>query len=302
MTFRRLSSLRALMVSLRPYHWMKNVLVFLPLFFAERITCWGDVLLSFRAFLCFCLAASSIYLINDSMDLSQDKFHPLKKMRPLASGLVSIPLAAGLACLFLIVSLGTAAFFINRSFLIVIFVYVVLGIAYSKYLKHWVIVDVLTLSAFYILRILGGLVAIEARISYWMILCIGLLAMFIGFNKRRHEIKFIGRKEAGLHRGVLHQYRKYTIDQMVSVVTAATPISYTLYTVDPETIGRFGTHALVLTVPFVYYGVFRYLYIVHRKGKGGDPVRIFFSDFPTILNACLWFLTCLAVIYWSKAK
>lgn len=294
--------IKYLFLSLRPGHWLKNLLVFMPLLFAKQLLLPHQVALSAWAFGVFCAAASSIYLFNDLIDLPRDKHHPFKKNRPVASGRISATAVGVMICFLSAAALAISRSRLNEQFFLVLMIYYGLGILYTLWLKHLVILDVFGLSAFYILRILGGIAAIHAPMSYWMILCIGLLAMFIGFNKRRHEIKLMDKSGTDLHRQVLSKYEEYFIDQMVGVITAATAVSYTLYTVDTETVARFGTHALVLTVPFVYYGIFRYLYIIHRKGGGGEPVEIFFTDIPMILNSILWILACAVIIYMKGAR
>lgn len=285
-----------LLFALRPAHWIKNFLIFLPLIFAERITSLPDVLKELATFALFCMVASAGYLVNDLIDLSYDRNHRIKKERPLASGKVTVSAAAALSGMFFITSLGGAFVWVNPECFAILFCYVVLTMAYSLFLKNIVIIDVMILASFYILRILAGIVAIDVRVSHWMIVCVGLLALFLGFNKRRHEIEFMG-DAAALHRSVLSRYNAYFIDQMVSIVTAATVVSYTLYVIDPETVIRFGTRGLILTVPFVYYGIFRYFYLVHKRRKGGDPVRIFLSDKMMVVNSILWVLTSIFVIY-----
>jgi 4-hydroxybenzoate polyprenyltransferase len=292
--------LNYLFLSLRPTHWLKNILIFMPLLFAQELFIRNNVIYSLWSFFAFCATASSIYIFNDLLDKKSDSHHALKKTRPIASG--KIPLSWAIVTIYFlsIVALVIAHYQINDRFLAIILIYYVLGVSYTLWLKHVVILDVLVISAFYLLRIFAGCVAIDVKMSYWIIICIALLAMFISFNKRRHEIKFLNDSKASLHREVLSKYDLPFIDQMISVVNAATLISYTLYTIDPETIARFGTSMLIVTVPFVYYGIFRYLYIVHHKDEGGDPVKTFLTDIPSIINGLLWFIMCVLIIYVRK--
>ena len=290
------STLLNLFFSLRPTHWIKNLIVFLPLIFGFQLMTPKGILMACLAFIVFSLAASAGYLLNDVKDRGHDQQHPLKRLRPFARGNLNRPILLLISGLLFLSSLGMAVYLVNLQFFMVILAYLLLNVAYTFVLKHLVIIDVMTLSAFYILRVLGGLVAVNVRISHWMIICIGLLALFIGFNKRRQEIKFLGQDAPG-HRSVLNQYGQYFIDQMIGIVTAATVVSYSVFTVDPETVARFGTRGLLLTIPFVYYGIFRYLYLVHKVGHGGDPVRIFLLDKVMILNLIGWVLTSIAVIY-----
>ncbi len=288
-----------LFYELRPTHWVKNILVFLPLVFAFRLTDLAAVSRSSIAFFCFCALASAGYIFNDLIDLVSDQCHPLKKLRPLASGKVSPDRAKTLAIILLAAAFCLALLFLNASFLFVLAGYFFLQIAYVLILKKIVIIDVMALAGFYILRVVGGLAAIQAEISYWMVICIGLLALFLGFSKRRHELKILTKK-ATVHRTVLAHYNIYFIDQMISVITAAILMSYTLYTVDPSTAMRFGTYQLIWTTPFVYYGIFRYFYNVHCRGKGGDPVRLLLSDPAMIVNGVLWIISCVFIIYTMK--
>lgn len=290
-----LKKIQYLVYEMRPAHWVKNFLIFLPLIFASKLTDLHSVWLSFEAFLIFSVAASAIYIANDLLDCDRDKLHPIKKRRPLASGSISKAEAQILALILTVTALYFS-FRLHPFFFLTVCGYLILNAFYSLILKELVILDVMTLAAFYILRILAGIFAIDAPFSHWMIICIGLLALFLGFNKRRHELKFL-EKFAAKHRSVLKKYDRYFIDQMITVVMASTLFCYTLYTVDSETVAKFGTKNLLWTIPFVYYAIFRYLYLVHKRGKGGDPVRIFLSDPVMIANCFIWLLVSSLIIY-----
>jgi len=282
---------------LRPSHWIKNLIVFLPLIFGKKLFSVQADIKAAGAFIVFCFASSAVYIINDLIDLPHDRYHPKKKLRPLASGKVSIGIAVALAvCLSFFAVI--AAFYVNKLFAIIILIYLFSNLLYSLVLKNMVIIDVMCIALFYILRIVGGLVAIEVVVSSWMVICIGLLALFIGFNKRRNEIELL-KDISQSHRSVLGNYDKYFIDQMISLVTASTVIAYTLFTIDALTVARFSTRNLLFTVPFVYYGIFRYLYLVHREGKGGDPVSIFLSDKKMMVNIFLWLFVSAVIIYFK---
>lgn len=292
-----MKSFKYWLYEIRPLHWIKNNLVLLPLVFANKWMEAVSVEKALLAFAAFCFAASAVYIFNDLIDLDKDRHHPLKRMRPLAAGKIKREPACALAA----VLLAAAVFLslkLGREFYTVMFAYILLNAVYVKLLKEVVILDVMTLAGFYVLRVLGGMVAIDARISYWMIICIALLALFLGFNKRRHELKLL-EKSAELHRSVLGQYSTYFIDQMIAVVTTLSLMSYTLYTIDADTVARMGTRKLLFTVPFVYYGIFRYFFLVHKRGKGGDPVRIFASDIPMIVNVILWIAACAWIIHFK---
>lgn len=288
-----------LFYELRPTHWIKNILIFLPLVFSFQLTDIRAIISSTLAFISFCCLASAGYVLNDLIDLRQDQHHPVKRLRPLASGKVQLHQAKILIGCLLVAAFYIALLFLDLKYVFVLAGYFLLQVSYVVFLKRIVIVDVMALAGFYILRILAGLVAIDTKISYWMIICIGLLALFIGFNKRRHEHQML-QKKASSHREVLAHYGAYFIDQMIVAICATLLMSYTLYTVDVETFARFGTHQLLWTTVFVYYGVFRYLYIVHKRHKGGDPVRILLSDCPMMINCGLWILSCILIIYIEK--
>ncbi len=282
---------------LRPYHWIKNFFIFLPLVFSNQLFNIEKIFLSTFAFVCFCLVSSSVYIFNDLIDLKADRIHPVKKRRPIASGNVSIELAVFFTVLLSGVGL-CVSFFLNPNFALVLLSYFLLNIFYSLYLKHMVILDVMTIGLFFILRVLAGAVIINVDISFWLVICTGLLALFIGFNKRRHELKLLG-EDSHHHRKVLERYSVYFIDQMIAVLTASTVIFYTLYTVDDRTVANFATQKLLYTVPFVYYGIFRYLYLVHKRGRGGDPVRIVLTDQKLIINIGLWLAASIFIIYFK---
>lgn len=268
----------------------------MPLLFAKGLFIPQNVTHSLWAFGAFCAVSSSIYLFNDLLDKKSDSHHVLKRARPITSGKISTLTAVITLCLLFFLALGISHNQINDHFIAIIVVYFLLGISYTLWLKHIVILDVLIISSFYLLRIFGGCLAIDVRMSHWIIICIALLSMFIGFNKRKFEIKFLSGSKASLHREVLSNYDQHFIDQMISIVNAATLISYTLYTIDAETIAKFHTSGLIITIPFVYYGIFRYLYVANEN-HGGDPVKTFLTDTPSIINGVLWFLVCVIVIY-----
>jgi 4-hydroxybenzoate polyprenyltransferase len=239
--------------------------------------------------------ASGIYLLNDIIDYKEDRNHPIKKLRPIASGRLQISRALWLS-LVLFAAGMCCSLFVNWQFSIVVLTYVGLSILYSCYVKHIVILDVLLLSSFYIIRVLAGGLAINVQVSDWIIICTFMLAIFMGFGKRRHEITLL-KKDALVHRKVLSEYSTYFLDQIIAVVTPSTVIAYLLYTMSPETINRFNTRLLPITLPFVLYGIFRYLYLVHQKEDGGDPTTIMLTDKPLIITVVCWIAVVLAIIY-----
>ncbi len=281
--------------ALRPYQWIKNTFVVLPLVFSGKLFERAETVRELLAALCFCGISSVVYILNDLIDLQSDRAHPLKKLRPLAAGKIRRRRVLQLAgFIFILSALG--AWLLEPRLFFVVGVYFVGNLLYTISLKQVVIVDVMMIGLFFILRVVAGAVVIHVHVSDWLLICAGVLALFLGYNKRRHELRLAG-VDVTAHRKVLEKYSIYFIDQVVSVLTASTVIFYTLYTVDEKTVAHFGTHRLILTVPFVYYGIFRYLYLVHRKAQGGDPARILWKDNMLKLNVCLWLLTASAVIY-----
>lgn len=281
--------------SLRPTQWIKNTFIFLPLIFGGKLFSFPANLKTGLAFILFSMAASSTYLMNDIEDLERDKFHRTKRLRPIASGKVSVKTARVMAFV-----LGSTAIFLSMivesRFGLSVAFYFVLNWLYNSFLKHIVILDVFCLASFYLLRVVSGTFVAQIGFSHWMIFTTFLLAMFLGFNKRRQEL--IGmRHEAVQHRPVLAGYNRYFIDQMISVLTASIVVVYMLYTVDERTVVMFGTNHLTYSIPCIYYGIFRYLYLVHKKRFGDDPTRVVLSDFMMQANLIVWILICVAVIY-----
>ena len=284
-----------LWVEMRPKQWVKNLTVFAPLLFSHNLFTRVEQIHAFVAFALFCLMSSSIYLLNDINDREQDRLHPQKCYRPLASGQLSIGIAFGVlgGLALTAVVIGTA---LSPLFVLVMVAYWLLNMLYSLWLKHQVILDVFTVAAGFVLRVVGGAVAIDVDISDWLLLCTSLLALFLGFSKRRHELLLL-REEAGAHRRVLGEYDPHFLDMMIGVVTAATVMCYALYTVSEETVRKFHTRGLLLTLPFVLYGIFRYLYLVYHKDLGGDPTQVLLHDRPLIVNLALWVLTTAVILY-----
>jgi 4-hydroxybenzoate polyprenyltransferase len=284
-----------LLISLRPGQWTKNLFVFAALVFAERLSDSNDVVKAVVAFFVFCALSATVYLINDVLDREQDRRHPLKARRPIASGALSPALALAAAGV-----LGAAGMIVASALGLQFFqmaaAYVVLLTAYSAFLKHIVILDVLTIAAGFTLRAAAGAAAIAVPISDWLLVCTTLLALFIALSKRRHELTLLTEKAID-HRPILGDYTPYLLDQMISVVTASTLIAYAFYTISPETTEKFGTDLLSLTIPFPLYGIFRYLYLVHRRDKGGSPAELVVNDRPLLACVGLWALSVIVIIY-----
>lgn len=285
----------ALFVSMRPRQWVKNLLIYAALFFNPKIISLNSILEVSAGFLVFSLLSSGVYLFNDVLDVERDKLHPIKSKRPIASG--DLPSRTALILSAVLVALSLAgAYLLTQNFLFISAAYIVLNLAYSTRLKHMVIIDAFSIAAGFVLRVYGGAQIIQEITSPWIVLCTVLLALFLTFSKRRHELTLFG-DDALEHRETLAQYDITFLDQMIAVVTASTVIAYALWAMSPETVEKFGTGNLVYTVPFVCYGIFRYLYIVYKQGEGGDPTTIFLTDLPLIINIILWAASVVLVIY-----
>jgi 4-hydroxybenzoate polyprenyltransferase len=286
-----------LFILLRPGQWTKNLFVFAALVFAERLRLNDPAAIgqACAAFAVFCALSGAVYLFNDVFDREQDRRHPTKAKRPVASGAVSAGTAFAAGVILGMAALA-AAFALGTSFFAVSAGYLLLLSLYSAVLKHLVILDVLTISAGFTLRAAAGAAAIGVPISHWLLVCTTLLALFIALSKRRHELTLLT-DTASQHRPILGDYTPYLLDQMISVVTASTLIAYAFYTISAETTAKFGTDLLSLTVPFPLYGIFRYLYLVHRHDQGGSPAELVINDRPLLVCVALWAASVILIIY-----
>jgi 4-hydroxybenzoate polyprenyltransferase len=289
------SILLNLLISLRPGQWSKNLLVFAGLIFAERLFDFQSALRAGAAFVIFCALSGVVYLLNDVADRERDRRHPLKSRRPIAAGVLPVGVALGTAVLLMALSLA-AAFLLSSGFGLLATIYVVLLALYSAVLKHLVILDVLTIAIGFVLRAAAGAAVIDVVISHWLFVCTILLALFVALAKRRHELVLLA-GDATSHRRILAEYSPYLLDQMISVVTASTLIAYIFYTISPETIAKFDTEWLGLTIPFPLYGIFRYLYLVHQREEGGSPADLLLTDRPLLLCVLLWAGAVVLIIY-----
>lgn len=280
---------------MRPRQWSKNLVLFAGLIFARHLFEIGSLLRTIAAFLLFCLLSSAIYIINDIKDVQQDRAHPLKSKRPIAAGELSLHTAGVAAAIISIVSL-LWAFWLDMEFGGIALFYFLLLFTYSFILKYIVILDVLTVALGFVLRAVAGAIVIHVEFSSWLLLCTILLALFLGLSKRRHELVLLG-NNAQSHRKILEEYSPHLLDQMIGVVTASTLMAYALYTMAPETKDKFGTSYMIFTIPFVIYGIFRYLYLIHQKELGGDPTAILITDTPILINVVLWVLVSIGLIY-----
>jgi 4-hydroxybenzoate polyprenyltransferase len=291
----RPSVLKALFLTLRPEQWTKNLLVFAGVMFGGRLLDTSALRDALGAFAAFCALSSAVYVFNDLADCRADRRHPLKRHRPIACGDLPIR-AAALAGGALAVAALIGATLIGPRLGLVAATYLVLLLLYSTVLKHVVIVDVLVIAGGFVLRAVAGAVAVEVPISHWLLICTTLLALFLALSKRRHELTLLGDGAIG-HRPILEEYSPYLLDQMIAVVTASTLVAYVLYTTDADTAARLGTSRLGLTIPFVLYGIFRYLYLVHQKRGGGNPSAMLVTDRPLLACVALWAVSVAVLLY-----
>ena len=279
---------------LRVRQWPKNMLIFAALVFTNNLFnpgYFGRVLIGF--FL-LCFASSALYIFNDLADYKSDKLHPTKKNRPIASGAVAKDFALVLAILLLIVAL-TGSFFLSFNFFLLVVVYAVQTALYTAYLKHVVIVDVFILATGFVYRAIAGALVLSVNISPWLLICTMLLALFVVLAKRRNELTI---PDAHKHRKILEEYSIPLLDEMISVVTASTVIAYSLYTFTSPTAVKH--NYLMLTIPFVLYGIFRYLYLVHKKNLGGSPESILLKDMPILIDVVLFIVSTIVIVYFIK--
>jgi 4-hydroxybenzoate polyprenyltransferase len=289
------SAVQNLITSLRPRQWTKNLLVFAGLLFGRRLFDLPAIGRALAAFVVFCVVSGVVYLVNDIADRESDGRHPSKARRPIASGALPVRQAAR-AAIVLALAGGAGAVMLGWPFTATVVAYLALQVLYSGLLKHIVIIDVLTLSIGFVLRAVAGAVAVRVEIGHWLLVCTILLALFIALAKRRQEIVLLADGAAD-HRPILGEYSAYLLDQMIAVVTASTLMAYAFYTVSPETQEKFGTPWLGLTIPFPLYGIFRYLYLVHRREGGGSPADLLLTDRPLLVCVALWALAVVALIY-----
>lgn len=287
--------MNALVALLRPRDWVKNTLVLAPLLFGAKLTDAEAVGRALIAALAFCLAASAGYVWNDLADREADRRHPVKRTRPLAAGTVNVR-SALLLSLGVLIGAFALALPLGPAVAACLASYLILAVTYSLWLKHVAILDVLGIGAFYILRVLIGSLAIEVPASDWLLMATGLLAVFLGLCKRRHELVLLG-GEAAEHREVLGQTGRRFLDAAISLTTSTTLIAYLLYAVDEHTVEKFGSRGMLAGAPFVFYGLLRYLHLVYSEGRGGSPTELVATD-PGVLAAAFGFaLACGLVIY-----
>lgn len=286
--------LKQLLRAMRPRQWIKNLLVFSALLFDQQLFNLGPFIKTVAGFILLCLAASSVYLINDLADAEQDRQHPKKKHRPIASGALPVR-SAKFSILVLLIAALTMGFLLDLDFGLLTLGYILLNLVYSTYLKHIPIIDVMVLASNFLLRVGAGVLLITVqRFSPWMYVCVTLLALFVGLGKRRAEMILLA-EYANSHRKVLDGYTIPYVDQLLTIVSSTTIVAYSLYTFSAENLPD--SHLMMLTIPFVIYGVFRYLYLVHVEGAGGAPEDLLLSDRSLLATVFLWGLSVTLILY-----
>ncbi|MGQ0603022.1 MAG: decaprenyl-phosphate phosphoribosyltransferase [Anaerolineales bacterium] len=288
--------LRALLKTMRPRQWVKNFFIFAALVFDHKLFQTDAALKTLIGFGLLCLLSSTVYIVNDLADMDKDRQHPKKRHRPLASGVLRPGVALAAVALYLAVSLPLA-FWLHLGFGLVAVVYLIINLLYSFWLKNIVLIDVLFLASGYLLRVVGGAVMIGSAISPWLYVCMTLAALFIGFGKRRGEMALM-QASSGSSRKVLQEYTLPFLDELINIVATSTIVAYSFYTFSAENLPE--NRAMMLTIPFVLYGIFRYLYLIHIKGEGGAPDELVFTDRPLLLTVVLWGLTCVLILYLNR--
>jgi 4-hydroxybenzoate polyprenyltransferase len=287
--------IRPLVQSLRPAQWAKNLFVLAPAVFGGLLLNREIVVRVALALIAFCCASSSVYLVNDLRDREEDRKHPLKRFRPLAAGTLTVPTAAAAVVVLAGVAVAISAR-LGVRFAAILGGYLLLNLLYTFWLKHMVILDVMSISLGFVLRVEAGGVASQVPVSRWLFLCTVFLALFLAFSKRRHEITLLAGAAVG-QRKVLDQYSPAFLDQMINVVTASSVVSYALYSVAPETVQKYHTYDLVYTIPMVLYGIFRYLYLMYQRPGERNPTEAILRDPPFLINIALWGAAVVWIVY-----
>ncbi len=286
---------------IRPKQWIKNVFCFAAILFSGNLLNWDKLSINLIAFIAFCGISSCVYILNDIADVENDRNHKKKRFRPIASGDVSVKEAWGFFALLILLTAAACIFLLPMYFGIVIVLYFLNNLLYSTKLKHIVLLDVFSISIGFMLRVIGGGFAIDVAISSWMIITTIFISLFLGISKRRAELA--NAEEAGTavkQRKVLNEYSIDFVEQMNTIAATGTILSYALYTASEKTITTFHTDKLIYTTPFVIYGIFRYLYLIHKKNLGESPSSIVTKDIPIIVTGILWVIVCAAIIYKAK--
>jgi 4-hydroxybenzoate polyprenyltransferase len=281
--------------ALRPHQWTKNFLLFAGLLFSHHLLSLVLLLKVVAAFGTFCLLSGAIYIINDLVDLKNDQQHPLKRLRPIASGKIKPAVAKMLAAALLVISL-LLSYWLDLKFSLVCITYAGMMLSYSLYLKRIAILDVIIIAMGFVLRAVAGAMVIAVPASPWLLVCTFFLSLFLVLAKRRHELILLG-NNASHHRQTLSHFSPLLLDQMISVVTGATLIAYSLYTLAPRTVAQIGSSALILTIPSVIFGIFRYLHLIYEDHQGGSPEIAVISDMPLVIDVALWLMLVVTILY-----
>lgn len=292
-----MKTLKALLILMRPTQWIKNGFVVMPLVFSAKLMILDDVAKAAGMVVSFCLASSATYILNDLVDIERDKAHPLKRNRPLAHGDVSPAIAIVAMALLLAGTFGLGvAMGLPKVCHLYLAGYLVIQLAYSFVLKNVVILDVLTLSTGFMLRVMAGAAAIDVSVSSWLILCTFALAILLALGKRRHEIVILN-NGASAHRPVLNDYSVFLLDQLLQLATGSTFIFYCLYSVRGNPAAGIEPERMMFTIPLVTYGVFRYMYLVYHKEQGGSPTALLLTDPPLLACTIVWLAACVVIVY-----
>lgn len=291
-----MNRINALIKTMRPRQWTKNVLIFAALIFDRQLTPnhIPEILRTLAGFVIFCLVSGLVYIINDILDMEADQYHPQKRFRPIASGELPLNLAQGIAIIFVIL-VFPISYWLSPAFALVASIYLILNLAYSKWLKHIPLLDVFAIALGFVLRVVAGLTLIKvARFSPWLYMVTTLFSLYLGFGKRRAELAMLA-DDANAHRRVLDGYTIPLLDQFINIASATTIIAYSLYTFSAPNLPD--NHIMMLTIPFVIYGVFRYLYLIQVKHSGGAPEEVLLSDRPLQIAIALWGISILVIFY-----
>lgn len=287
--------LRLLLAAMRPHQWVKNLFIFAPLLFGRKLTDVTAIGYSLVAFAVFCCLASALYIFNDWVDAEEDRAHPEKRHRPISSGLLPVPVALFGAGVLMIAAFWMAAF-IGLKFFLIAGLYFVLILSYCLALKRMIVLDGMTIAAGFVLRVVGGAVAVSVMPTHWLIVCAFLLALFLAFTKRRQELLTLS-GNAAEHREVLDQYSIGYLGQVNNILIGASIVCYALYTVAPETVERFGTNNLIYGTIFVIYGLLRYMALIDNPANGGNPSKMLLTDKPLLLTVAGWAIYNIIMIY-----
>ena len=287
--------IRNFILALRPKQWSKNAVIFIALVFSQNMFSFAAFCKTLAAFGIFCLLSGGAYVLNDIADIKSDRNHPEKSKRPIASGALSIR-RAKVACVVIMLPAVALAFLTDLQFGLTAIAYLAVQLAYSFFLKHLVIIDIFCIASSFFLRVIAGAFAIDVLVSSWLLVCTFFISLFIALCKRRHEMLLLEDRAVD-HRKVLEKYDVLLLDQMISVVTASSVVAYSVYTLSSETVHKLGTTHLKYTIPFVLYGIYRYLYLVYCRRQGGSPETILLADIPMIVNLICYGVMVVIVLY-----